>query len=225
MLRRVRSVVLVDDEASTGTTFLNLSRALAAVLPELERATLAVLTDWCGPAGHDALRAALPVPARMASLLAGRYAFTPAVGLGDTAAPAPGGGGAIEDALLARDHGRRGGRVDPRAMARRLFRGSGERVLVLGTGEFTHPPYRLAAELERLGADVRFQATTRSPALVGHALRCALQFTDNYGGGIANWVYNVRREAYDRVLVCHETPVETLDPALLAELAAQSVAF
>lgn len=228
MLRRVRSVVLVDDEASTGTTFLNLARALAAVLPHLERATLAVLTDWCGPAGRDALRAAMPVPARMASLLAGRYTFTPAPGLRETAAPAAGGDGAPRDALLARDHGRLGGRVHPsrvHEMARRLFRGGGERVLVLGTGEFAHPPYRLAASLERLGADVHFQATTRSPALVGHALKCALQFTDNYGDGIANWVYNVRREAYDRVLVCHETPEETLDPVLLAELGAHAVAF
>jgi hypothetical protein len=221
-------VVLVDDEASTGTTFLNLARALAAVLPHLERATLAVLTDWCGPARRDALRAAMPVPARMASLLAGRYAFTPAPGLREAAAPAAAGDGAPKDALLSRHHGRLGGRVDAsrvRETARRLFRGAGERVLVLGTGEFAHPPYRLAAGLERLGADVHFQATTRSPALVGHALKCALQFTDNYGDGIANWVYNVRREAYDRVLVCHETPEETLDPVLLAELGAHPVAF
>ena len=228
MLRRVRSVVLLDDEASTGTTFLNLARALAAVLPRMERVTMAVLTDWRGDAGGDALQAAAPVPARMVSLLAGSYAFTPQAGLDGADAPAAGGDGKPKDALLPRDHGRLGGGVDAarvRTMARRLFRRSGERLLVLGTGEFVHPPYRLAAELERLGADVRFQATTRSPALVGHALECALQFTDNYGDGIPNWVYNVHREAYDRVLVCHETPADTLDPVLLAELAARPVAF
>lgn len=228
MLELVRSVVLVDDEASTGTTFLNLSRALATVLPSVERAMMAVLTDWCGLAGRSAVLAALPVPARMVSLLAGSYAFTPKPGLEGADPPTAGGDGAPKDALLARDHGRLGGRVDAarvRATARRLFRRPGERVLVLGTGEFVHPPYRLAAELERLGTDVRFQATTRSPALVGHALERALQFTDNYGDGIPNWVYNVRREAYDRVLVCHETPADTLDPILLAGLAAQPVAF
>jgi hypothetical protein len=228
-LGRVRSVVLVDDEASTGATFLNLARALAAVLPEMERATLAVLTDWCGAPGRDALLAALPVPARMASLLAGSYAFTSRP-TPDAAAPraAASGNGAPGGAPLARDHGRPDGRV-PRAWvaatARSLFRGRGERVLVLGTGEFVHPPYRLAAELERLGAEVRFSATTRSPALVGHAVRCALEFTDSHGEGIPNWLYNVRREDYDRVLVCHETPADALDPVLLAELAAQTVAF
>lgn len=228
MLRRVRSVVLVDDEASTGTTFLNLAGALAAVLPSIERATLAVLTDWCGEEGRNALRAAMPVPARMVSLLAGSYTFMPMPGLDTTRTPAVTGDGAPKDALFARDYGRLGGSVESarvRAMAGRLFRRPGERVLVLGTGEFVHPPYHLAAALERLGADVRFQATTRSPALVGNALRCALQFTDNYGDGIPNWLYNVRREAYDRVLVCHETPEETLDPRLLAEFAAQPVGF
>jgi hypothetical protein len=228
MLRCVRSVVLVDDEASTGTTFLNLARPLAAELPGLECATMAVLTDWCGDAGRDALRAAMPFPARMASLLAGSYTFAPVPGLHGAAPPAVDGNGAPKDALFARDHGRLGGRVDEarvRMMARRLLRRPGERVLVLGTGEFVHPPYRLAAALERRGADVCFQATTRSPALVGNALQCALQFTDNYGDGIPNWVYNVRREAYDRVLVCHETPADTLDPVLLGELAAETVAF
>ncbi|MET0397101.1 MAG: phosphoribosyltransferase domain-containing protein [Longimicrobiaceae bacterium] len=228
MLRHVRSVVLVDDEASTGTTFLNLARSLVGVLPALERATTAVLTDWCGEARRGVLRTAMPVPTRMVTLLAGSYVFTPAPGFGAAAPPAAGGSGAAKDALIPRDHGRLGGRVDParvQAMARRLFRRPGERVLVLGTSEFVHPPYLLAAALERLGADVRFQATTRSPALVGHALGCALQFTDSYGDGFPNWVYNVRREAYDRVLVCHETPEDTLDPVLLAELAADTVAF
>lgn len=228
MLRRVRSVVLVDDEASTGTTFLNLARALAAVLPSMERVTMAVLTDWCGDAGRDSLRAAMPVPARMVALLAGSYAFSPVPGAGGAAPPAVRGNGAPKDALLARDHGRLGGGMDAarvREMARRLFRRPGERLLVLGTGEFVHPPYHLAAALERLGADVRVQATTRSPALVGGALERALQVVDNYGDGIPNWVYNVRREAYDRVLVCHETPAHTLDPVLLAELAAEAVAF
>jgi hypothetical protein len=164
----------------------------------------------------------------MASLLAGSYAFSPAPGAGGAAPPTVLGNGAPKDVLLARDHGRLGGGVDAagmRAMARRLFCRPGERLLVLGTGEFAHPPYRLAAALERLGADVRFQATTRSPALLGHALEYALQFTDNYGDGIPNWLYNVRREAYDRVLICHETPAHMLDPVLVAELAAETVAF
>jgi hypothetical protein len=227
-LRRVRSVVLVDDEASTGKTFLNLARALARALPTVERATLAVLTDWCGASRRRALLAAMPVPARLVSLLSGTYEFAPWPRQDHAAAPCAAGSPAPRDALLPGGNGRVGGGVDParvEAMAERLFRGAGERLLVLGTGEFVHPPFLLAAALERRGTDVRVAATTRSPALVGHALRCALRFTDNYGDGIPNYLYNVRRQDYDRVMVCHETPAETLDPTLLAELGATAVGF
>ena len=110
-------------------------------------------------------------------------------------------------------------------MAARLRPRPDQRILVLGTGEFVPPPYLLAAELERRGAQVRFQSTTRSPALVGHAMECALHFEDNYADGIPNFVYNARREDYQRVLVCHETPRTTLDPALLDALGAETVAF
>lgn len=228
LLRRARSVVLVDDEASTGRTFLNLAAALADALPELRRCRLLVLTDWCGAAGRRALLAEIPVPARMASLLSGTYRFTPSPALPAVEMPRAAGNGAPKDALLARDHGRLGGAVSAGrvgAMARALLGRAGERVLVLGTGEFAHAPFRLAMELERLGARVRFQATTRSPALVGHALESALRFADNYGDGIDNFLYNVRRGDHDRVLVCHETPAGTLDPALRAGLAAETVAF
>jgi hypothetical protein len=228
MLPRVRSVVLVDDEASTGRTFLNLAHALAEALPGVERAALAVLTDWCGAEGRAALLHAMPVPARMTSLLSGSYTFTPRP-RADAALPGPTmEDGAAKDALPAasgRSPGEGVPRVRVEAMARRLFRGRGERILVLGTGEFVHPPFRLASALERLGADVRVQATTRSPVMVGHAVRCALQLADNDGDGAPNWIYNVRREDYDRILVCHRTPPETVDPVLLAELGVRAVAF
>jgi hypothetical protein len=33
----------------------------------------------------------------------------------------------------------------------------------------------------------------------------ALHFPDNYGEGIANFIYNIAPGQYDHVLVCHET--------------------
>jgi hypothetical protein len=227
MLARARSLVVVDDEASTGQTFVNLAHALVRVLPRISRAALVVITDWCGAARARMLDAA-PVPAAAASLLAGSYTFSPRPHAHGNGVPSAVGSGEAKDPLLPRDYGRRGGSAGPAlvgGMARRLFRGAGERVLVLGTGEFVHPPFLLAAELERLGARVMFQATTRSPALTGGAIACALHFHDNYGDGIPNFVYNARREDYDRVLVCHETPAETLDRALLDALGAETVAF
>jgi hypothetical protein len=45
----------------------------------------------------------------------------------------------------------------------------------------------------------------------------ALTFPDNYGEGIANFIYNVVPGQYDHVFVCHETPPTTA----LYELAAK----
>ena len=227
-MERARSVVIVDDEASTGRTFVNLIRALRPVLPALERAMLVVITDWCGPEQRARMLGEVPLPATIGSLLDGTYSFEPAPNAHATSAPSAIGNGAPKSALLPRDFGRLGGVVGDarvRGLADGLFRAAGERLLVLGTGEFVHPPFLLARELERRGARVHFQATTRSPALVGHAMECALQFHDNYGDDIPNFIYNARREDYDRVLVCHETPSSTLDPALLGALGAEAVPF
>jgi hypothetical protein len=102
---------------------------------------------------------------------------------------------------------------------------SGERVLVLGTAEFVYPPFQLAEVLEARGADVRCQATTRSPILVGNDVACALTFPDNYADGIQNFLYNVRPGQYDRVFICYETPADTVQPELLRSLDATAVLF
>src|SRR4029450_10696987 len=95
--------------------------------------------------------------------------------------------------------------------------------LVLGTGEFAYPPFLLAEELERRGLDVRYQSTTRSPIIEGGAIGTSLTFADNYGDGIPNFLYNARREDYDRIIVCHETPAATVDGGLLTALSPESI--
>ncbi len=54
MMLNARSLVLVDDEASTGKTFINLHRALIdAGLNKVERVVTCVLTDWSDGAVSD----------------------------------------------------------------------------------------------------------------------------------------------------------------------------
>ena len=81
----------------------------------------------------------------------------------------------------------------------------GQRVLVLGTGEFMHASYMLGAGLEALGLDVVVQSTTRSPILKWGSVSAALAFPDNYGEGVTNFLYNVTPGMYDHVFICHET--------------------
>jgi hypothetical protein len=221
MMLNARSLVLVDDEASTGKTFINLHRALVdAGLTQIERVVTCVLTDWSG----DAVRKTIGDSARQVSLLQGSYTFhedadaplpdMPAVGTieaGEWPVPADS------------DWGRHGVRTVADTLAPGLQVKAGERVLVVGTSEFVWRPFLLAERLERAGAEVHFSSTSRSPIALGHAIEHALSFADNYGLGIPNFLYNVRPGQFDRVLICSETPAQAVSADLIAALNAEVI--
>ncbi|MFT5781311.1 MAG: adenine/guanine phosphoribosyltransferase-like PRPP-binding protein [Pseudomonas sp.] len=221
LMLSARSLVLVDDEASTGKTFINLLKALTdAGLNNIERVVTATLTDW----SQGAVRTALGEHASSVALLEGSYTFTE-----DPAAPLPEmpevGRVAIGDWPLdpALDWGRMGVREHQDTLAANLTVQAGERVLVVGTSEFVWRPFLLAERLERSGADVHFSSTSRSPIALGHTIGHALSFSDNYGLGIANFLYNVAPGQFDRVLICSETPEAAVDPTLIQALNAQVI--
>ena len=89
-----------------------------------------------------------------------------------------------------------------------------KKVLVLGSNEFVWLPFLLAKRLEELGANVKFSALTRSPIALGGAIKHTLSFDDNYGLGMTNFVYNVDFGAWDKVLLCVETPKDSVDTVL-----------
>jgi len=207
LFRAARSLVVVDDEASTGNTFVETVRAYSAINPHLRSATLATLTDWLEPEQRARIRADLGLETSFASLLEGSFSFTPEPGVHAPHAPRSY-GERIHDLPL--DHGRRGRRELPALpelsglLPARLL-GPPAKVLVLGTGEFLYLPFKLACRLEAMGHEVNFQSTTRSPIRLGADIRTKLELVDNYSEGIPNFVYNVRRGAQDLVLVCYET--------------------
>ena len=221
LMLTARSLVLVDDEASTGNTFINLSKALAeAGLSNIERLVTATLTDW----SQDAVRKALGQHVTSVSLLDGRYTFDedPTADLPEM--PEVGSVAQGDWPLDAnRDWGRMGVREHLDTLAPDLEVTPGERILVVGTSEFVWRPFLLAERLEKAGADVHFSSTSRSPIALGHAIDHALSFSDNYGLGIPNFLYNVAPGQFDRVLICSETPAAAVDPALISALNAQVI--
>ncbi len=221
MMLNARSLVLVDDEASTGNTFINLTKALAeAGLNSIERIVTATLTDW----SQDAVRHAMGEHVTSISLLDGGYTF---IEDPDAELPVMPEVGSVAQGDWPLDSSRDWGRMGVREHADTLAPGlqiqPGERVLVIGTSEFVWPPFLLAERLERAGADVHFSSTSRSPIALGHAIDHALSFSDNYGLGIPNFLYNVAPGQFDRVLICSETPAAAVDPALLNALNAQVI--
>lgn len=216
-----RSLILVDDEISTGKTFVNLHRALlGAGLSHIERVVTCALTDWSAGAVGDAIGGAVSG----VSLLKGSFRFheDPLAALPDMPEV---GAVSIGDWPIdpRNDWGRLGVRHVDDSLAPGLQVQAGAKVLVLGTGEFVWRPFLLAERLEREGADVQFGATSRSPIAQGHAIEQALAFPDNYGLGIPNFLYNVQPGQFDRVLLCSETPAAAVSAELVELLGAEVI--
>ncbi|NMM26297.1 MAG: hypothetical protein HHJ12_03160 [Glaciimonas sp.] len=209
LLLRARSLVLIDDEASTGNTFLNLTAACRALNPAIDRVHLSTITNFMGQSANDSLSQRFGIAVTIGAALSGEYTFT----AGQLQR-------ATDAAQLFEAHADRGasaafGRLgmdrtltvpDDLAHCLRAAISSGERTLVLGTGEFMHMAFLLGRALEQRGIDVVVQSTTRSPILEWGAVGHALTFPDNYGEGVANFIYNVAPGQYDHIFICHETP-------------------
>ena len=237
LLEGARALVMVDDEASSGATFAHLAEALErAGLDALIHVHTAVLTDWSdgrdapGPGGTGAgttggTAAGEAVTRSRSALTRGRHEWTPRANaprrtLPDADTPRE----PTVDPLPRADDGRlgrasRSARGCPPALAASLDPRCGP-VLVLGAGEHVWEPFLVAESLERDGRDVRFGATTRSPILPGHAIRRGYAFGDHEGLGITNYLYNVDPDAFERIVLCVDTALEAIDPALLAALGA-----
>lgn len=207
-----KSIVLVDDEASTGKTFVNLIHALQqAGLNQISHVVTATLADWSSGI-HIA-----DLNCQSVALMTGKWQWrdaehpiqinmpkvdTVAFGAFATLAEPTWGRLPIQDS---------GAHI-------RLAVQPDERILVLGSGEYVWSSFLLAEYLQQQGADVRFSAITRSPIAVGHAIQSALAFSDNYGLGIQNFVYNINPQDYDRVLITVETATHSVAKSLLEAL-------
>ena len=207
-----KSIVLVDDEASTGKTFVNLIHALQqAGLNQISHVVTATLADWSSGI-HIA-----DLNCQSVALMTGKWQWrdaehpiqinmpkvdTVAFGAFATLAEPTWGRLPIQDS---------GAHI-------RLAVQPDERILVLGSGEYVWSSFLLAEYLQQQGADVRFSAITRSPIAVGHAIQSALAFSDNYGLGIQNFVYNINPQHYDRVLITVETATHSVAKSLLEAL-------
>lgn len=236
LMREARTVVLIDDEASTGATFHNLLQEIKNILPNIRRAVTVVITDWRGVLRGHSNNKTMPIPTTPIAILNGEHRFQPAPDLESVSTPNAVGNGRNKSLLLRANFGREGVSAGDKIVQvtnqwQSLARQIGfalekrNRALVLGTGEFVYAPFLLAEFLESRGVDVFFQSTTRSPIMPGTGIAHRLVFKDNYEDGINNYLYNANREDYEHVFVCVETPVCTVDSVLLDELQATAVRF
>ena len=222
-----RSLVMVDDEASTGATFRNLAAALAeGPLRRIDRVETVVLTDWsAGGAGAATWRlAGRDVAVGSAALLRGSYSWAPAPSAPRRSLAAATAGlsvrwpppqprdsrfGVFGATSVTVPSGLRFAPGAPRAA---------KPVHVVGMGEHVWEPFLLAEALEAAGHCVRFSASTRSPIVPGLAIAGGFVFGDHEGVGYDAYLYNVDPDAAERVILCCDTGRDAVDRRLLASL-------
>ncbi len=198
LLPQARSLVIIDDECSTGSTFVEAAEALVGALPQIERIAVASLTDWSA----GAFLPRMPRAASAHSLIAGTLHWTP--GAGQAAASL---------APTANRHGTapatgmrsRTGLIAPEAATRTpATAATGERVLVLGDGEHAYEALRIAEEIAAQGGIAAVQSITRTPAMLGHAMQSVTTLEDAYGSGATCHVYNLLAHRPDRIVIAAE---------------------
>jgi hypothetical protein len=203
-------VVLIDDELSTGHTFLALLAAYRAVNPALRRASVVSLTDFMGDSARAYFRANVGVDGlEFFSLLSGSYRFEPNPEFRAEPAPVAQAMTGCRRAQMGPWSARLGTdktlKLPEYRMEQVLTHLPPEQpVLVLGTGEFMHPAFCAARTIAAHGWSVQVQSTTRSPILLGADIRASIALQDPYGEGIANYLYNVVPTAQS-VVLCSET--------------------
>ncbi|QEW06405.1 phosphoribosyltransferase domain-containing protein [Nitrincola iocasae] len=227
------TLVLVDDETTTGNTFKGLAQELYLSGVAFNRVVLVTLTDWSDNQSIAAVGAALPNASVSAvSLLSGRYTWTPSSGT--TPHPLPPGCppvcpfwspnldvpfGVPRSGLNSEDFAR-----DIQAWSEYVdveilpLLAPAARVLVIGTGEHVWYPFLAAEIISEQGHETRFISTTRSPVLPGTVIQKQISFPDHYGLGITMYLNNVDPDRWDEIILFTETDLGGIPEALRSAL-------
>jgi hypothetical protein len=209
LFHKARSLVLVDDEISTGRTLAELASAYLQLNPRVEQIALASITCWLSESRQQELAALFGRPVWFPALIEGEFSFT-----ADPAFPPPALPAAFTDSgeyhdAIATDPARTGiiagdWRLSKFPLPLEPGRGLGRGGLtVIGTGEYAYTPFRIALALEEGGYDVCYQSTTRSPILVGDAIASRHEFLGHHGEGIPNYLYNLDLDRLPVVIYEH----------------------
>ena len=216
-LINTETLVLIDDEVSTGKTFVNLVQSLQkAGLNQIKNIITITLVDWTAENGVDEI---LGIPCQSISLLQGTWQWQDAAIAQEILMPKVDSTQQGDFPVIAPQNW---GREPTYQAAESWYRATpkkpNEKVLVLGSGEYAWIPFLIAESLEQQGAQAFYSSTTRSPIAFGHAIEHILAFKDNYGLNMNNYAYNVDYQQYDRILLVIETAKDSVDPRLIAQL-------
>lgn len=225
-LAATHTVILVDDEISTGKTLRNMVAELRRRYPQLveKQIVAASILNRVSPENQQLLEEAGIRSEYLVKLPQEDYtALVEGLEVAEASPAAP-----VPEVFHSRTL-RCGKLLDPRlgmpignyqdscaGLAQAFLAGPGQsirpgsRVIVLGTEECMYPALVLGQALEREGCQVRCHATTRSPigicAQAGYPIRSGAKLPSFYDKSRTTYLYNM--DACDGIIVVSDTPVE-----------------
>lgn len=209
-IEQAKTLVVIDDECSTGQTYVSAAEGMLGVMPNLTQIETCCITDWSG----GAYLARMPHPAKGHSVLSGSMTWeaNPAAPVPQLAAGSNGAGNAPETGMRSRC-----GLWKPEAASREAVSClPGERILVLGDGEHSYEALLIAEEIETQGGIAAVQSITRTPAIVGHAMRSRSRFRDAYNSGAPTFLYNILEHQPAGIIISAEVEANQIEDAKFA---------
>lgn len=219
------TLILVDDETTTGSTFEQLALGLKKNGAEFGRIILVTMTDWSSGDAVRRIRSSLGTDqVHAVSLLEGAWTWTQDPGVTPPALPVlkepecP----FWEPAFRLEHQSPRMG-LKGRQMSNGMYLAMklglprlkrDDRVLVIGSGEHVWQPFLYAEALAQDSVDVAFIATTRSPIMPGPVIEHKISFPDHFGIGLDMYLHNVDPDEWDRIVLFTETEASGVPEAL-----------
>lgn len=212
---RIKTIVIVEDEITTGNTTMNLIQNIVDSnrFKNLKKIIPAAFADWSQAAADKRF----PGLSSSVSLLTGAVKHK-------NISPNPVSpevyewGEIIDNINLDNDWGRLTSKTVDDCLLTDCIGKPGEKILVIGTTEYSWPPFMLADRLEKQGADVEFVIAQQNTLTIGEPIKHTFVFRDNYGLDIDNFLYNVDVEKYEKIIYCAETPRDSIDRKLINHL-------
>lgn len=224
------TLVLVDDETTTGKTFSELALGLFAQGLTFGRVVLVTLTDWSDGYAEKSVKGIFgDADVCSVSLQRGTWKWAAKEGWSHTGLPEncatqcppwnPNVGQkfAAPRIGIASSDERQSGRDILADMETAGFVPVSEqdRVLIVGAGEHVWQPMLAAEALSASGLYTRFITTTRSPILEGETIRNKFSFPDHYGEGFYMYIHNVVPSDWDRIVLFTETGADGIAASLV----------
>ncbi len=199
-----KNIVLVEDEITTGNTMKNLIKAYLTLNNNIKSITIVTLVDWRSKQQVESFNSEFAkIDINTFSLISGTISFeqkAPNLAMASPKSHANPKTSAHRSAKYGVGEKAFSTHIAEQKVKKEI--NDGDKVLIVGTSEFTHWGFSVAKELEKSGVDVLLSATTRAPLKVGLDIKTKLSFSDHYDEGLEHFLYNAPSNR--KIFICYE---------------------